>query len=429
MEMLTKKLSNAKTFNKNNGKDFLKILENQKFDLREIKNAKTDGAKQNKGKEVENEVKAEKPIEKDEKVKKDTKTKEDIKDELVVLINSIYDLILKTDIEPEELEELNLESLKTDIVELSTNLEQLLSNDILSFDEVDMLEAIEKFEDLIMSFDKELNKITVNSNDKTINLPEEVLSELNQIKDDIKLIIDNNSMAMERDNIKFEDEENELNLNNLESTEIEFEGVLDKEKDMTTQKETIVKNMEVEEAEETKVEDIDNNNPLFEIIDRSKVHEKTEIKNDELQEVDKKEVIQQIVDKVKLIVDDYKQEIRIRLKPEILGELMLKMEVVKGDMLAKIMVDNHRTKELIEANLFQLKEDMKENGLEIKTFEVFVGTNEDFDRENAERFNFKKRPNKIKIKAEELKEIEIYNENTLVNMEGIYEEGQLNLFA
>ncbi|NMB26557.1 MAG: flagellar hook-length control protein FliK [Tissierellia bacterium] len=429
MEMLTKKLSNAKTFNKNNGKDFLKILENQKFDLREIKNAKTDGAKQNKGKEVENEVKAEKPIEKDEKVKKDTKTKEDIKDELVVLINSIYDLILKTDIEPEELEELNLESLKTDIVELSTNLEQLLSNDILSFDEVDMLEAIEKFEDLIMSFDKELNKITVNSNDKTINLPEEVLSELNQIKDDIKLIIDNNSMAMERDNIKFEDEENELNLNNLESTEIEFEGVLDKEKDMTTQKETIVKNMEVEEAEETKVEDIDNNNPLFEIIDRSKVHEKTEIKNDELQEVDKKEVIQQIVDKVKLIVDDYKQEIRIRLKPEILGELMLKMEVVKGDVLAKIIVDNHRTKELIEANLFQLKEDMKENGLEIKTFEVFVGTNEDFDRENAERFNFKKRPNKIKIKAEELKEIEIYNENTLVNMEGIYEEGQLNLFA
>ena len=429
MEMLTKKLSNAKTFNKNNGKDFLKILENQKFDLREIKNAKTDGAKQNKGKEVENEVKAEKPIEKDEKVKKDTKTKEDIKDELVVLINSIYDLILKTDIEPEELEELNLESLKTDIVELSTNLEQLLSNDILSFDEVDMLEAIEKFEDLIMSFDKELNKITVNSNDKTINLPEEVLSELNQIKDDIKLIIDNNSMAMERDNIKFEDEENELNLNNLESTEIEFEGVLDKEKDMTTQKETIVKNMEVEEAEETKVEDIDNNNPLFEIIDRSKVHEKTEIKNDELQEVDKKEVIQQIVDKVKLIVDDYKQEIRIRLKPEILGELMLKMEVVKGDMLAKIMVDNHRTKELIEANLFQLKEDMKENGLEIKTFEVFVGTNEDFDRENRQEFNFKRKPTKLKIKNKEIKEIQMYDESTLGNIQDIYEEGQLNLFA
>ena len=108
---------------------------------------------------------------------------------------------------------------------------------------------------------------------------------------------------------------------------------------------------------------------------------------------------------------------------------MIKMEEVKENVLAKIMVDNHRTKELIEANLFQLKEDLKENGLEIKTFEVFVGTNEDFERENTEQFNFKKRPNKTKVKAEELKEIKIYDANTLVNMEGIYEEGRLNLLA
>ncbi len=147
-------------------------------------------------------------------------------------------------------------------------------------------------------------------------------------------------------------------------------------------------------------------------------------------EVDEKQIIEQIVSKAKLIVDDNKQEIRIKLKPEILGELMLKMEVVKGgDVLAKVMVDNHRTKELIEANLFQLKEDMKENGLEIKTFEVFVGSNEDFDREDAEQFNFKKRTNKIKIKDDELKEIKIYDQNITRSIEGLYEEGQLNLFA
>ena len=433
MEILTKKLSNAKTSKNDNGKDFLKILENQKSDLKETENIKTDGAKLNKEKkvqekEVENEVKTEKPIKKDEKFEKDTKTKEDIKDELIVLINSIYDFILKLDIESEEL---NLKPIKLEIEELSIKLEQLLSDDSVSFDEVDMLEIVEKFEDLMVRFDKELNKITVNSNDKTINLPEEVLSELNQIKDDIKLIIDNNSMTMGKDYIKFEDEENELNLNNVEGTEIEFEEILDKEKDTPIQKEAIAKveNVEVEETEEIEVEDIDNNNPLFEITDRSKTHEKPEIKNDGLQEVDKKEVTQQIVDKVKLIVNDNKQEIRIKLKPEILGELMLKMEVVKGDVLAKIMVDNHRTKELIEANLFQLKEDMKENSLEIKTFEVFVGSNEDFDREDTEQFNFKKRQNKIKIKDDELKEIKIYDQNITRNIEGLYEEGQLNLFA
>ena len=222
-----------------------------------------------------------------------------------------------------------------------------------------------------MRFDKELNKITVNSNNKTISLPEEVLSELNQIKDNIKLITDNNSMAMEKDYIKFEDEENELNLNNVEGTEIEFEEILDKEKDIPVQKEIIVKNIEIEETEDTKMEDIDNNNPLFEIIDRSKTHEKPEIENNVLQEVDKKEVIEQIVNKAKLIVDDNKQEIRIKLKPEILGELMLKMEVVKGDVLAKVMVDNYKTKELIEANLFQLKEDMKK-WLRIKTLKCLL---------------------------------------------------------
>ena len=434
MEMLTKKLSNAKTSKNDNGKDFLKILENQKSNLKETENIKTDGAKPNKEKkvqekEIEKEIKTEKPIEEDNKVDNDTKAKENIKDELIVLINSIYDFILKLNIESEEVEELNLEPLKIDIEELSIKLEQLLSDDSLSFDEVDMLEIVEKFEDLIVRFDKELNKITVNSNNKTISLPEEVLSELNQIKDNIKLITDNNSMAMEKDYIKFKDEENELNLNNVEGTEIEFEEILDKEKDIPVQKEIIVQNIEIEETEDTKMEDIDNNNPLFEIIDRSKTHEKPEIENNVLQEVDKKEVIEQIVNKAKLIVDDNKQEIRIKLKPEILGELILKMEVVKGDVLAKVMVDNYKTKELIEANLFQLKEDMKENGLEIKTFEVFVGTNEDFDRENTEQFNFKKRPNKIKIKSGELKEIKIYDENTLVNMEGIYEEGSLNLFA
>ncbi len=81
----------------------------------------------------------------------------------------------------------------------------------------------------------------------------------------------------------------------------------------------------------------------------------------------------------------------MKLKPEILGELMLKMEMEKGSILAKIMVDNYRTKEIIEANLYQLKEDMRENGLDIKTFEVFVGTNEDFEREGDLDFNSNKK--------------------------------------
>ncbi|NLV76425.1 MAG: flagellar hook-length control protein FliK [Tissierellia bacterium] len=106
------------------------------------------------------------------------------------------------------------------------------------------------------------------------------------------------------------------------------------------------------------------------------------------------------------------------------------MEMEKGSILAKIMVDNYRTKEIIEANLYQLKEDMRENGLDIKTFEVFVGTNEDFEREGDLDFNSNKKqnksPTKLKIKNKELIEKETYMQNTLPI---INEKGSINLLA
>lgn len=72
---------------------------------------------------------------------------------------------------------------------------------------------------------------------------------------------------------------------------------------------------------------------------------------------------------------------------------------------------------------------MKENGLEIKTFEVFVGTNEDFQREKNEEFYPRQRSKKIKIKDEEMKEIKIYDENVFQVVEDVYSEGKLNLLA
>ena len=147
------------------------------------------------------------------------------------------------------------------------------------------------------------------------------------------------------------------------------------------------------------------------------------------QNIDTKEIIEQIVDKAKLAVDDFKQEIKISLKPEILGDVILKMETAKEGITTKIMVDNYKTKELIETNLYQLKEEMKENGLEIKAFEVFVGTNEDFQKEKSREFNLNKKSKKIKIKDEEVEEIKTYDNNVFRKMETIYGESKLNLFA
>lgn len=149
----------------------------------------------------------------------------------------------------------------------------------------------------------------------------------------------------------------------------------------------------------------------------------------EFEAIDKKQVFDQIIEKARLIVDENKQEIRIKLKPDVLGELVLKMEIEDKAILAKIMVDNYRTKELIETNLFLLKEEMRENGLEIKTFEVFVGTNEDFQKDFKREFYFNQKPSKVKIRNSGSNELKKYEEKVFRKNQVDYHEGQLNLLA
>lgn len=146
-----------------------------------------------------------------------------------------------------------------------------------------------------------------------------------------------------------------------------------------------------------------------------------------IQDFDREELIQQIVEKIEIKDGIDKQEVKIRLKPDYLGDLILKMEMKEGSIQAKIVVDNYRTKEIIESSLFQLKEQFEENGLNIKTFEVFVGANEDFEREKRNGYVFKKNQRKLKL-GTKVEEVKTYDSN-FVNQRGEIYEGKLNLFA
>ena len=428
MDILSKNYSNIKSCNSEKSKDFLKVLESQNNTQKKVETTNTDKEFPKEGikvqeKKTENQVQLEEPI---EPINED-KIEEDIKDELMVLINLVLDIVTKLDFETDELEGLNLEPLKLEAEELVSKLTQFLDEDNLSFIKEDMGKVVEDFEELISSFDKELYKLNIFPKEKAMDLTKDkVETTLNEIKTTIKSLEDNINQLMEDDYTSFNDEEKPSDIDNdKQNEEIEFEEVYDKEKTVPRESEPIVDNIDMEEIQ---TEEADGN-PQYLIMDKSKVVENKELTNKNLPEVDKKELIDQIVNKAKFILDDNKQEIKIKLKPEILGELMLKMEVEKGSVLAKIMVDNYRTKELIEANLYQLKQDMKENGLEIKTFEVFVGSNNDFDKENRKEFDFNQKRGKLKIKNPKLKEIETYDESIKGNILPLYEEGELNLFA
>lgn len=155
----------------------------------------------------------------------------------------------------------------------------------------------------------------------------------------------------------------------------------------------------------------------------------------EIPEVEPKEVVKQIVDQVKLDLSENKSEMKLTLKPEALGEMTMNVEVTKDGIIAKVMVDNYKTKEIIDGNILQLKEGIKGTGMEIKTFEVFVGNGSDFDQHNfdqSSQFNLKENNKKLKIKATNNQGLKDYEdgigERQVQGSSYNMEEG-LNLFA
>lgn len=117
-----------------------------------------------------------------------------------------------------------------------------------------------------------------------------------------------------------------------------------------------------------------------------------------LNKLDKNSVIEQIIDKAKLIIKDNRSEMKINLKPEILGQLSLKVAVEKGIVTAKAIVENYEVKQLIESNLTQLKDNLEEQGITVQKFDVYVGKDSDSNSQYLGYRNGQANKNK-KLKA------------------------------
>lgn len=243
--------------------------------------------------------------------------------------------------------------------------------------------------------------------------------------------IDKEKASLIKEDVNFE-ENNNLQLDHsFENEDIAMEGIK-----TTEDAEMTENNMDFADdnlMEDGEAETTMDSNYTFNIFNKDMITNDNSIDRpidvNFIQDYDTEDLIQQIVEKIEIKESFDKQEVKIRLKPDYLGDLVVKMEVVDGSIQAKIVVDNYRTKEIIESNLFQLKEQFEENSLEIKTFEVFVGTNEDFERERRNEHFFRKSPQKLKLGTKVEDEIRIYDSNLMKQREEIYHEGKLNLFV
>lgn len=443
MDILSKKHQSIENVGKNENKGFDQVFNNKRNDQNKIRDIDSDKKVDDKKnvkdlkdfkkvkktkKEKKKPISEEVAIEGEEKIEKLEENIEALLENLSSLISKLEENTLN--LEDLDLSFLNLENIEAE--ELLNALEQFLSEESY-FPNDELVQINEMMENLSFFLEDEITKIMKFSKEEPEKLlSEEILNELTSLKNELVQVV-NETKTIKEDvlDLNLEDTKEQILIDESENEDLEFNEELSNE-DIQNVKGIEEKSIEeniVGEMEDIDVEKNDSDSYTFETIDRTTTKETPKVIENPLPQVEEKEIIEQIVNKAKLIVEDNKQEIRIKLKPEVLGDLILKMEVVKGSILAKIMVDNHRTKELIEANLVQLQEDMKENNLEIKTFEVFVGSNHDFDREEREQFVFNKKQNKIKVRKNEIKEVEIYDDNIMTKNEGTYEHGKLNLFA
>ncbi|MBZ2173873.1 flagellar hook-length control protein FliK [Schnuerera sp. xch1] len=412
---------------KENNKDFATVLEEEKQiqDKSELDNKK-DG----------------KIIKKDKTDKKITDSKTDVKkeqktDEIKTVADSLYGLILLLKSEPEELNKLDLESLKVKLNELSTTLQQMADKKDLSLVAKEDIEAFERLETLLLSLENKMSNNTPENKERKVKLPiDEMVDELENIRENIVLEHEKGSKTDEQNKpLNLENEgqiEHQKNADSLKDKNITSDNTIDFDIEGTKSNNSKIDVENVSKSgEESKTVDINSNPHTIDIFKNSKVSHKPTIDIEKFDQIDRKEVIKQIVDKIKLTLNENKQEVRIKLKPDVLGELLLKMEVKEGAIMTKIMVDNYRTKELIETNLLQFKEQVEDNGMKIKTFEVFVGTNEDFEQSERENFYYNKHKSKskIKIKDNNSEGLRTYDNNFTRREQTNHYEGQLNLFA
>lgn len=339
-----------------------------------------------------------------------------------------------------DISELNINIELTNMEEdVELNLSEGLKNVMLSDEIEDLNSKLSSGNNEIKS---NLGKILQAGDEKENN---DLLEKLNINNKEVKTDINLESEKENEEEVKLkpfyfensqvindEDKTEEINSQKLDNSNMNK----DVEKDIGDKHGSKDVNIETEDLDTIKPK-IDLKDNIFSIEKKAEINLINDLETavKELEPIDTKETIKHIAEQMKFSINNNKNQIKINLKPETLGELTMEIEVIKGALTAKIMVDNYKAKEMIQNNLFQLKEEIKDTGLEIKSFEVFVNNGNDFSKQGREHLNFnqfnkKNRNNASMKKLLNEKDNIGYVDNSDFNSEtNKYIEGSLNLFA
>lgn len=105
----------------------------------------------------------------------------------------------------------------------------------------------------------------------------------------------------------------------------------------------------------------------------SKISSQSFMKVERPMPINRQEIIQQIIDKVKVNFSPDKNEMIVQLKPDHLGKISLQVVSERGSVIAKMVAENDQVKAIIESNMQSLKDSLQQQGVSVQKFEVSVG--------------------------------------------------------
>lgn len=85
-----------------------------------------------------------------------------------------------------------------------------------------------------------------------------------------------------------------------------------------------------------------------------------------------REIANQIIEQIKVVVSQDHTSMELQLNPENLGKVNLSIQSKDGMMTAQFVVENELTKEAIESQMFTLKNTLEQQGIKVENIEVTV---------------------------------------------------------
>lgn len=99
-----------------------------------------------------------------------------------------------------------------------------------------------------------------------------------------------------------------------------------------------------------------------------------EIGNEGVRLYEIREIAQQIIEQIRVIINPEQTTMELQLNPDHLGKVNLTISSKEGVMTAHFSVQNDLAKEAIESQLITLKETLAEQGIKVETIEVTVAS-------------------------------------------------------